>query len=114
MKIAVLYFLIGFVFGILYDFIKMIIKTFKNNVAIQIICEFAFTISFGACFIVLNNFFFYGDFRLYLLIFILLGLWSERKTLGKLFAKLYLLLYNKVSKLIKFFKLTRLGKILFR
>ena len=114
MKIVSVYFLIGFLMGIIYGLIKAIIYVFKHHIAIQIIGDFAFTLVLGATFIVLNNYFFYGEFRIYLLITILLGIWAYKKTLGKIFAKLFLLLYNKVSKWLNIFKSTRFGKIIFR
>ena len=114
MKIATIYFIFGIALGALYGILKDIIYIFKNHLAVQIICDFAFTIILGGTFIVLNNYFFWGKLRIYLLISLLLGIWGERKTLGKIFAKLFLLLYNKVSKWLNNFKSTRFGKILFR
>ena len=114
MKIVSIYFLVGIVLGIIYGLLKSIIFVFKNHIAIQIICDFLFTIIFGATIIVLNNYYFYGEFRVYLLVSTFLGMIVELKTINKIFAKLFFLLYNKVSKCVDMFKSTRLGKILFK
>jgi len=112
MKIVSLYFLVGFVLGTIYEILKFIVHIFKHHISIQIITDFLFTIIFGASVIILNHCFFLGEFRLHLLIFCFLGFYIERKTVGKIFAKLFLLLYNKVSKVLNKFKSTPFGKII--
>ena len=114
MKIALIFLFVGFLAGAFYGICRFIIGTFKNNIFIQIIVDFLYSIGVGFMFVKLNNHFLYGEIRLYPIVLLLLGLFSERKTLGKLFAKLYLILYNVGRKSLEKFKKTQLGKILFK
>ncbi len=85
--------LLGVIWGIL-NFIKLLLK---NNIVVSQILEahFAVVNVFGF-FIALINFNF-GEFRFYLLVAYVVGFILERKTLGKLFAKVYYWLYNKLK-----------------
>lgn len=97
-KLFLLFLLIGFLFGCLFGVLTFIKKLFKNNIVISNILNFLFVTSFG--FVVMLSVIEYnfGEFRFYLIAASFFGLFLERKTLGKIFAKLYLWLYNKLCK----------------
>ena len=98
--------LLGAVWGIL-NFIKLLLK---NKVIINQIIEIPFAVLFILGFfvmLILNN---YGEFRLYLFCSWCLGIFIERKTVGKLFAKLYFWLYNKISNGLSLLKKTKIAK----
>ena len=114
MKIALIYLMLGLLTGTIYGTLKHIVYVFKNNLIIQLISDILFCLSTAYIFMIATHHYFYGEIRLHLVAFFTLGFYIERKTLGKLFAKLFLLLYNWVSKLINKIKTTRFGKIIFK
>ena len=114
MKIAFLFFLIGFLAGALYGIFKFICHLLKNNIIIQIILDLILSILIGFTFIFATNYYFYGEIRLYMCIIFIIGVYLERKTFGKLFAKLYFILYNVGRKLVNKLNTTRFGKFIFK
>ena len=114
MKVALLFFLLGILAGCLYGVLKFVTQLFKNNIFIQFITDILFSLSVGFSFLIAINHHFYGEIRIYIVAIFLLGMIIERKTLGKLFAKLYLILYNVGRKSIQKLKTTRFGKIIFK
>ena len=114
MKIALIFFSLGIACGAIYGLCKFIVSIFKNKLLIQVIFDLIFSLSSGMLFIASVNKYFYGLIRAYICVIFMLGLYLERKTLGKLFAKLYLILYNGARKALSCFKNTRFGKIIFK
>lgn len=114
MKNLLMFFLLGIILGSIYGILKSLMRPFKNNIIIEIITDLVFCLALGATLIYGFNYYNMGIIRLYLIVDILLGYTLERKTIGKLFAKLYLMLYNLLTKWISTFKLTKLGKIIFK
>lgn len=112
MKIALIYCIIGACSGAIIGASKQIVFITKNNKLVQVICDTLTTVAFWMIFSYLNHYFFYGDIRIHLALFFILGTVLERKTFGKLFAKLFLMLYNGLTKALKWFKLTSLGKFI--
>jgi hypothetical protein len=100
-KIFLIIFLVGIIVGALYGVLKMVLYIFKNNLILQNILEFLFAIFFVAALFFALNLYNFGQFRLYLLFSYGLGFFMERITVGKLFAKIFLYVYNCSIKLLK-------------
>lgn len=110
-------FLIMFILGILMGIIYGILNTttsVKKNIAIQIIADIIFCIITFLTFIISINIINWGEFRVFLLVGMIIGFGLERITLGKLFAKLFKKLYNYIVKLGKAFVKSKLGRIIFK
>ena len=105
---------IGFATGFGKDIFNSILVIFKNNNIAKNVLDFVFCLTFALLFFLSLNYFNYGQFRLYLFFAFILGFVLQRKMLGKLFAKLFLLVYNKTIKLLNKFKTSKVGLILFR
>jgi len=114
MKIALIYLLLGLLAGAVYGILKHIVYILKNHLIAQIIADIIFVVVSAFIFGKVTHYYFYGELRLHLVAIFAFGMIFERKTLGKLFAKLFIMLYNWVSKLISKFKLSRFGKIIFK
>ena len=112
MKLALIYTALGILCGIMVGISRHIVFIFKNNSIMRILCDFITTLSIWCVFSYLNHLFFYGEIKLYLSVFFAIGIWAERKTFGKIFAKLFLMLYNWVIKGLIRFKSTTLGKFI--
>ena len=105
--------LIGFIMGIIYGILyipyiisnKLIIKNIVDLLYIPIIC---------LTFIISTNYINMGQFRLFLLLAYLIGIVLESLTLGKLFAKGYKSVYNKLVNFHKMFRNSKLGKVIFK
>ena len=105
--------IIGFVAGIIYGILNIPSKI-RTNLIWQIICDLIFTfVAFGLLFISINiiNL---GEFRLFLILGYVTGFIAERKTLGKLFAKGYLNMYNKLRNLWIKIKNSKIGRFVFK
>ncbi len=114
MKIASLFFLIGIVSGCIYGALKFVVFVLKNNIIAQIICDLIFSFSVGALFLSCVQKYFFGELRLYICLIFAFGIYFQRKTLGKLFAKLEFMLYNVGVKITKKIKTTHFGRIIFK
>jgi len=114
MKVATIFFLLGILSGAIYGITKFIVFIFKNNLIAQIICDLMFTLSSGAIYLFFTNKYFYGEIRAYICTIFVLGMYFERKTLGKLFAKLEFMLYNWGITMVNRAKSTKIGKIIFK
>jgi hypothetical protein len=114
MKIVLLFFLLGIICGAIYGLCGFINLIFKKNVIVQFITDLIFSFVVGHHFLFAINQYFYGQIRIYIIAIFAFGLYLERKTLGKLFAKLYFILYNVGRKSIQGFLSTKLGKIIFK
>lgn len=114
MKVALIFFLLGVISGSIYGITKFIVHIFKKHILAQILLDLLFTLSSGLLFVFANIRYFYGEIRAYICIIFMLGMYLEQKTIGKLFAKLYLILYNWAITMVKNLKQTWLGKIIFK
>lgn len=114
MKSTMLFFLLGVLMGIIYDEFQFINLCTKNNIISRILTDTVFTFISGISFFYSVNHLLLGMFRLYIVIIFILGMYIERKTIGKLFAKLNFILYNVGVKLITKLKTTSFGKIIFK
>jgi len=112
MKIALIYCLIGVCSGAIIGISKQLVHIAKGNNFIQLLCDILTTVAIWAIFTYANHYFFYGDIRIHLGLFFIIGIILERKTFGKLFAKLFLMLYNGLTKAFSWFKSTSLGKFI--
>lgn len=106
-------FAIGFAFGIIYGIIN-ITNSIKEIFLVRIICDILFTITYTLSFVILLEKINMRAIRFYLLVGYLLGFLIERISLGKLFAKYYKKMYNKLKLIYKKFKNSKLGSIIFK
>ena len=97
MKLVFIFFLLGLLSGAIYGIVKFLVFIFKSHIIAQIIGDLTFTLTSGTIFISATTRYLYGEIRAYICTIFVLGMYFERKTLGKLFAKLELLLYNGVG-----------------
>ena len=104
---------IGFLLGVFYGIIN-IANRIKRKLFIQIVCDFIFSIVAFGVFFVLINIINLGEIRLFLVIGYIVGFTLERITLGKIFAKGYLNVYNILCKLWSKFTKSKLGKVIFK
>jgi hypothetical protein len=105
--------LIGFIIGLIYGLLNIPSKI-KTKLLWQILSDFIFTIiAFSALFISINiiNL---GEFRFFLIIGFIFGFIIERRTIGKLFAKGYLNMYNMLRSLLKKFRNSKFGRFIFK
>lgn len=105
--------LFGFVFGICYGIISATNLPHKNLI-LKNILDFLFALFGVVLFIILVLFVNLGEFRLFLLFGYIIGIILERITLGKIFAKGYIWVYNTVVASVKKFAKSRVGRIIFK
>lgn len=103
-------FLIGLGLGLVYGILGFIKLLIKNNIVISNILNFVYAISCGFVVLFTTIQLNYGQFRWFLMAGFLIGIITERKTLGKIFAKFFLWLYNKLSKCQSALKNTKVVK----
>ena len=104
---------LGYISSIFLE-VNMLINTLcKNKKIIEIIMDIISILCITITYIFFINILNYGENRMFLLISFILGIFLERKSIGKLFAKLYRKLYNYIvykvkniskSKFIQFLK----------
>jgi hypothetical protein len=104
---------VGFLVALFYGIIN-IFPRIKKCLAIQIPIDVCFCIASFITFILMINLINMGEFRFFLLAGFVIGFLLERITLGKLFAKLFKMLYNNIAKLLKKFASSRLGRIVLK
>lgn len=102
--------LLGIVLGVVYGAVGILKIIFKNNIVVSNILDFIFAILSGVAVIFFVVNFNFGVFRWFIVVGVLIGILLERKTLGKIFAKIFLLMYNKFSKCIIALKNTKVVK----
>lgn len=113
MKDFSILFILGIIVGIIYEFLN-ISQIIKNNYIIQIFSDIIFCLIFTIIFIFAINIINLGEFRIFLLFAYYLGFTIERITLGKLFAKGFKLIYNKLIILWKRFLKCKIGRFIFK
>ena len=113
MKLEFSFLILGVIIGVIYEMLQQVLKV-KHKYITTIITDTLFYFMSGIIFINLCNKLNYGIFRIYLLILLIAGFVIERKTIGKLFAKLFFMIYNLLTRWVKIFKNTALGKFIFK
>lgn len=107
------FFSIGIIIGILYGLLNIAPK-YTKNYFLQLLTDAIYPIILTSTFLLVTNYLNNGQFRFFMLFGYILGIIIERITLGKLFAKLYNMLYTKLVESFKKFKKTKLFKIVFK
>ena len=101
---------LGISIGISIGFCNHIVLFLKNNKVVRFVLDLLLPIISGFAFLYLANKYNMGEIRWFFLLAIAIGIFIERKTIGKLFALIFSKVYNKyVDKKKKFFS-TKLGK----
>jgi len=100
----------GLIIGIIY---AINILTGNKKVLI-ILTDSIKIIAITIVYLIIINLFNYGEHRIYLIISYLCGIFVERKTLGKLFAKVYYKLYNLIIAKLEVLSKSKIGIILKR
>lgn len=108
---ALILFLFGILAGIIYSLFHPNIAIFKNKIFI-IVSDTITTIISGTLLILATNIVNFGIYRLYLIISFMIGYYIERKTIGKMFAKINCFVYNLLSKVISFVCKTKIYKLI--
>lgn len=104
---------LGIALGVFYGVIN-IINHIHENIFTRIFCDIIFMFIATITYIIVVEKINFGSLRMYLLLGYLLGFGLERISLGKIFAKGYKYVYNKLKLMIKSFKETKIGKIVFK
>ena len=97
---------LGITYGVL-GFIKIIVK---HNYIVTNIINLIYSLGCGMVVLLVTINLNFGEFRAFVICGVVLGIIIERKTLGKIFAKIFLLMYNKFSKCIIALKNTKVVK----
>lgn len=113
-QLLLIFAICGIVIGIIIGLLNLFLIICKNNKAIKTILDTFVILLTTIVFIFITNTFNLGQIRAYLAITFLLGIFLERKTIGKLFAKLYLRLYNLIKEKWRIFSNTKFGRMLKR
>jgi hypothetical protein len=92
-------FYFGLVAGIFFEAKNLMNKVFKNKFAL-IAGDFVFLIVASFLFVWGENVFNYGEFRVFLLLGYVVGLYLEHITIGFLVEKFLILAYNLISKVL--------------
>ena len=108
------YILGGLICGCLYGLTQCFVLFFKKHIVAQILFDLLFSFASGIIYLYITMVLNLGSFRFYLTAIFLISFVFQRKTIGKLFAKLYTLVYNWLCKTIKVAKTTKLGKVVFK
>ncbi len=103
----------GFIFGMCYGILSAINLPHKKLI-LKNILDFLLCASGVVLFIILILYVNLGKFRLFLLLGYVLGIVLERITLGKLFAKGYIWVYNKLIASAKKFAKSKVGQVIFK
>ena len=112
--LAVLFLVIGFGCGFIIGILTLINIMLGKKKWIEIVCDILSCLSITITYIISINSLNWGQSRGYLVIFFVVGIIFERKTLGKLFAKLYHKLYNQTISKIKKISNSKIGEFLKR
>ena len=113
LKSAIIMSLFGLISGLIYSILHTKVGIFQNRYYIF----FADTISILCASIILIigiHILNYGIYRLYMIVFFVIGFTIERVTIGKLFAKIFCFVYNHSCNVVKFVRNTQIYKFIFR
>ncbi len=95
--LCVLYF--GLLGGILFEAKNLIINALSKNKVVCFVLDLVFMLVACLLFVVSKNIANYGEFRIYLLISFILGIWLEHITIGFLVEKFFMFCYNWTTKI---------------
>ena len=96
--------------GVAYRALNGIKYVFKNNYVVSNVLGFLYAIFCGGVvlwFVINFNF---GEFRLFIVLSFVFGAILAYKTIGKIIAKIFMCLYNKLCKVVKTLTKTKLVK----
>lgn len=109
-KLFFVFFVLGVLFGAIWGILGFVKLILNNKWFFSHPLESAFAAFCVLGFFVTQINFNFGEFRFFLLVACILGFFIERKTLGKLFAKIYCWIYNKLKVGLKKLRQTKLIK----
>ncbi|MBE5735390.1 MAG: hypothetical protein E7361_02975 [Clostridiales bacterium] len=112
--LAIIFVIGGIVCGMTIGILQMIHILLGKRKWVQTIVDIICCIIATIIYIIVLNLFNWGEHRMYLLIAHIIGIFVERKTLGKLFAKLYYKLYNLIVNKMRKVSNSKLGAFLKR
>ena len=104
----------GFGCGILIGITNLIYTITDKKKLILIIFDIVSCLVSSIIYIIIINHFNWGEHRLYLLFSFVLGIFVERKSIGKLFANLYNKLYNFIVQKLNIASKTKFGTMIRR
>ncbi len=104
---------IGFLLGCIYGVLNICCRI-RYRFAIQLVTDLLFSLLAVIGFVISVNIVNMGQIRVFLCIAYLFGFALERITLGKLFAKGYVSVYNTITNMSKKFANSRFGRVLFK
>lgn len=105
-----IFLLLGLVIGATIGLFNHIIVLFKNSKVIRFILDLILPLLSGFAFLYLSNKYNMGEIRWFFVLAVVIGIYIERKTIGKLFAHIFSKVYNKCIEGNKKFLSTKLGK----
>ncbi len=100
----------GVALGTAYGVVSFLKNIIKNNFIISNIINFVYAVLYGLIVLLFVINFNFGEFRLFIIIACVLGTILAYKTIGKIIAKIFFYLYNKLCKGIKALTKTKLVK----
>lgn len=95
--LCVLYF--GLIAGIVFEGKNLIINAFSKNKVVCFVLDLIFMVVASLLFVLAKNISNYGEFRIYLLIGFVLGIYLEHASIGFLVEKFFLFCYNWLTKI---------------
>lgn len=95
--LCMLYF--GLIAGIVFEAKNLIINAFSKNKVVCFVLDLIFMVVASLLFVLAKNISNYGEFRIYLLIGFVLGIYLEHASIGFLVEKFFLLCYNWITKI---------------
>lgn len=113
-KLFMIFFAYGLLIGLIIGLLVLINTFTKNNKYFRFATDLGATLLAGYLFLVITSNYNMGQIRWFLVFAFVLGIYLERISFGKIFAKLYKLLYNVLSKWKLKFANSKLGKRLFK
>lgn len=113
LKDFLLFLVIGFAIGILYEIFNSH-KVIKSIYIIQIVIDTIFCLIFTIILFLSINCINCGEFRLFLVFAYYMGFILERIILGKLFAKITKYIYNKLITVGKKILSSKFGRFIFK
>lgn len=102
--------LLGFVVGASIGISNHIVLFLSKNKVVRFALDLILPIVSGFAFLYLANIYNMGEIRWFFVLAVILGLYIERKTIGKLFAIIFSKLYTKSRERCKIFLSTKFGR----
>ena len=114
MLLLIVFIFFGFCVGMMFGIFSAINLVLRRKKYIQIPLDVFMIVLSTILYIIIINLFNWGQHRIYLCIGYLIGILLERKTIGKIFAKLYYKLYNLITNRMRMLSNSKLTKFLKR